>query len=154
MRRSVIQLEESYIWRTTGYDLRRLTFLLCINDLPSKLQCTVRPFSDDCLLYAVLRWYYTGRLQRRFSAQHRVATLEQCCHHSKQCRKNAVMLWCTKNRRCESSRVTSPLVNPTSDAQLLQGDLFKPKEQQNLWQMQFNPKNVPLYASSWGKISH
>ena len=54
---------------------RLLTFLLSINDLPSKLQCTVSPFSDDCLLYAIL-------------------------------------------------------VNPTSDAQLLQDDLFKLEEWQ------------------------
>ena len=33
---------------------RLLTFLFYINDLPSKLQCTVSPFSDDCLLYAIL----------------------------------------------------------------------------------------------------
>ena len=33
--------------------------------------------------------------------------LEQCCNHSKQCRNNVATLCCTKNRRCESSRVTS-----------------------------------------------
>ena len=68
---------------------RLLTFLLSINDLPSKLQCTVSPFSDDCLLYAIL-------------------------------------------------------VNPTSDAQLLQDDLYKLEEWQNLWQMQFNPKKCSI----------
>ena len=36
--------------------------------------------------------------------------LEQCCNHSKQCRKNVAKLCCAKNRRCESSRVTAPLV--------------------------------------------
>ena len=46
--------------------------------------------------------------QRRFRAQHSVVTLEQCCNHSKQCRNNVVMPSCAKNRRCESSRVTSP----------------------------------------------
>ena len=46
--------------------------------------------------------------QRRFLAQHRVAMLEQCCNHSKQCRNNVAMLCCAKNRRCESSLVTSP----------------------------------------------
>ena len=47
--------------------------------------------------------------QRRFIAQHRVPMLEQCCSHSKQCRNNVATLCCAKNRRCESSRVTSPL---------------------------------------------
>ena len=35
--------------------------------------------------------------------------LEQCCNHSKQCRNNVATLCCANNRRCESSRVTSPL---------------------------------------------
>ena len=38
--------------------------------------------------------------------------LEQCCNHMKQCRNNIVMLYCAKNRRCELSRVTSPLFSP------------------------------------------
>ena len=46
--------------------------------------------------------------QGQFLAQHSVAMLEKCYNHSKQCRNNVVMLCCTKNRRCESSRVTSP----------------------------------------------
>ena len=46
--------------------------------------------------------------QRRFLAQQRVAMLEQCCNHSKQCRNNVATLCCVKNRRCESSRVTLP----------------------------------------------
>ena len=46
--------------------------------------------------------------QRRFLAQHSVAMLEQCCNYSKQCRNNVATLCCAKNRRCESSRVTSP----------------------------------------------
>ena len=46
--------------------------------------------------------------QRRFLAQHSVAMLEQWCNHSKQCRNNVATLCCAKNRRCESSRVTSP----------------------------------------------
>ena len=44
----------------------------------------------------------------RFLAQHIVAMLEQCCKHSKQCRNNIAKLCCAKNRRCESSSVTSP----------------------------------------------
>ena len=47
--------------------------------------------------------------QRRFFAQHSVTMLEQCCNHSKQCRSNVAKLSCAKNRRCESSRVTTPL---------------------------------------------
>ena len=47
-------------------------------------------------------------LQRRFLAQHSVVMLEQCSNHSKQCRNNVATLCCAKNRRCESSRVTSP----------------------------------------------
>ena len=47
--------------------------------------------------------------RERFWAQHSVAMLEQCCSHSKQFRNNVVMLCCAKNRRCEPSRVTSPL---------------------------------------------
>ena len=46
--------------------------------------------------------------QRLFLAQHRVAMLEQCCNHSKQCRNYVATLCCPKNRRWESSRVTSP----------------------------------------------
>ena len=34
--------------------------------------------------------------------------LEQCCNFSKQCRNNVATPCCAKNRRCESSRVTSP----------------------------------------------
>ena len=46
-------------------------------------------------------------LQRRFLSQHGVAMLEQCCNRSKQCCNNIATLWCAKNRRCISSRVTS-----------------------------------------------
>ena len=49
--------------------------------------------------------------QQRFLArQHSVAMLEQCCNHLKQCRNNVATLCCAKNRCCESSRVTSPLL--------------------------------------------
>ena len=50
-----------------------------------------------------------GDLQRRFSAQLRVAVLQQCGNHSKQCRNNVVKLCYAKNRCCKSSLVTSPL---------------------------------------------
>ena len=46
--------------------------------------------------------------QRRFLAQQSVAMLEQCCNYSKQCHNNVATLCCAKNRRCESSRETSP----------------------------------------------
>ena len=46
--------------------------------------------------------------QRRFLARHGVAMLERCCNHSKQRCNNAATLCCAQNRRCESSRVTSP----------------------------------------------
>ena len=39
--------------------------------------------------------------QKRFLTQHSVAILEQC-------RNKDATLCCAKNRRCESSRVTSP----------------------------------------------
>ena len=35
--------------------------------------------------------------------------LEQFCNHLKQCGYNVATLCCAKNRRCESSRVASPL---------------------------------------------
>ena len=54
--------------------------------------------------------------QRRFLAQHSVAMLEQCCNYSKQCRNNVATLCCAKNRRCESSRVTSPYGNPDPES--------------------------------------
>ena len=47
--------------------------------------------------------------QQLFLTQDMVAMLEQCCNHSKQCRNNVATLCCAENRRCESSRVTSPL---------------------------------------------
>ena len=40
--------------------------------------------------------------------------LEQYCSHSNQCRNNVAKLCCAKNRRCESSRVTSPLYHQAS----------------------------------------
>ena len=57
-----------------------------------------------------LRWCYTrDDSQRRFLTQRILAMLEQCCNYSKQCPNNVVTPCCAKNRRCESSRVTSPL---------------------------------------------
>ena len=50
-----------------------------------------------------------GDSQRQFLAQRSVGMLEQYCNYSKQCRSNVAALHCAKTRRCESSRVTSPL---------------------------------------------
>ena len=60
-------------------------------------------------IYCVFKGDVTrGDSQRRFLAQHIFAMLEQCYNYSKQCRNNVPTLCCAKNRRCESSRVTSP----------------------------------------------
>ena len=40
--------------------------------------------------------------QRRFSAQHSIAMLENCCNYSKQYGDNVETLCCAKNRLCES----------------------------------------------------
>ena len=72
-------------------------------------------FGYDDISYSVLalRMLCKGDVtrddsQRRFLAQHSVAMLEQCCNLSKQCRNNVGTLCCAKNRRSESSGVTSP----------------------------------------------
>ena len=46
--------------------------------------------------------------QWRFLAQHSVATLLQRCFEWLQHRSSTATMCCPKNRRCESSRVTSP----------------------------------------------
>ena len=46
--------------------------------------------------------------QRRFLAQHSVATLLRYCFEWLQCCFNIATLYCAKNCRCLSSRVTSP----------------------------------------------
>ena len=48
-------------------------------------------------------------LHGRFLTQHNVAILEQCYNCSTQCRNNVATLCCANNRRCESSRLTSPI---------------------------------------------
>ena len=47
--------------------------------------------------------------QRRFLAQHSIATLLRHCFEYLQHYSNIATLCCAKNRRCESSRVTSLL---------------------------------------------
>ena len=44
--------------------------------------------------------------------------LEQFRRHSNQCRSNVAKLCCAKTRRCESSRVTSPLYHHASRSYL------------------------------------
>ena len=57
-----------------------------------------------------LRWYYTRLFAKTtFSATQRCIMLQQCFNYSKQCRNNVATLCWAKNRRCESSRETSPL---------------------------------------------
>ena len=51
--------------------------------------------------------------QRRFLAQQSVATLLRHCFEWLQHCSNVATLCCAKNRRCESSRVTSPLRGAT-----------------------------------------
>ena len=49
--------------------------------------------------------------QRRFLAQHSVATLLRHCFGWLQHCSSIAALCCAKNRGCESSRVTSPLIS-------------------------------------------
>ena len=61
-----------------------------------------------------------GDSQGRFLAQRSVGMLDQYCNHSKRCRSNIATLHSAKNRRCESSRVTSllgPVQNRRNNAQ-------------------------------------
>ena len=50
--------------------------------------------------------------------------LEQYCNHSRQCRNNVTTLCCAKSRRCESSRVKSPLQKQVRNHRLYQ---YEPK---------------------------
>ena len=59
-----------------------------------------------------LKWCYTWQFATTIS----VAMLEQCCNHSKQYCNDVATLYCAKNRRCELSRVTSPLTTTTATA--------------------------------------
>ena len=73
---------------------------------------TRAPFSTfkDELRYRKCQGDVTrGDSQRQFLAQRSVGMLEQYCNNSRQCRSNVATLHCAKNRRCEPSRVTSPL---------------------------------------------
>ena len=52
--------------------------------------------------------------QRRFLAQHSVATLLRHCFEWLQHCSNIATLCCAKSRRCESSRVASPILSKTT----------------------------------------
>ena len=58
---------------------------------------------------STLRWCYTGDLQRRFLTQHIISRLLRHCFEWLQHCSNIAALCCAKSRRCESSRVKSPL---------------------------------------------
>jgi len=58
---------------------------------------------------STLRWCYRGDLQRRFLTQHIISRLLRHCFEWLRHCSNMAALCCAKNRRCESSRVTSPL---------------------------------------------
>ena len=59
----------------------------------------------------ILKGDVTGNdSQRRFLAQHSVATLLRHCFEWFQHCSNIATLCCAKNRRCESTRVTLPLI--------------------------------------------
>ena len=82
------------------------------NDAGSRASNT--QYWENLFLVVVLISEFQGDVtqddsQRWFLVQHGVAVLEQCCNPSKQCRNNIATLCCAKNRRYESSRVTSPL---------------------------------------------
>ena len=62
--------------------------------------------------------------QRRFLAQHSVATLLRHCFGWLQHCSNIATLYCAKNRRCESSRVTSPLKQKKSSCGSIMNNTF------------------------------
>ena len=86
---------------------------------------------SSCVRFHVaLRWCYTGRFASTILAQQSVAMLQQCCNYSKQCRNSVATLCCAKNRRCESSRVISPLYRSR----------YAPKERWHpIWRVDINP---------------
>ena len=78
-----------------------------------------------------LRWCFTwDDFQRRFLAQQSVAMLKQCCII-------VATLRCVKNRRCESSSVTSPLVSLDPVSRLLCFRHQKTKDPAQAWLILF-----------------
>ena len=68
---------------------------------------------DSIIVSSIVNLFTKGDVtqddsQRQFLAQHNVATLLRHCFKWLQHCCNIAMLCCAKNRRCESSRVTSP----------------------------------------------
>ena len=87
-------------------------------------------------------------LQRQFLAQHSVAMLDQCCNYSKQCRNNVARLCCAKNRRCESSRLTSPQSLVATDKRrerLRIHYMLKDVQERNVWSQGGPFRSVPSY---------
>ena len=68
-----------------------------------------------------VRWCYTRRfattnnLKVNLKAQHSIATLLRYCFEWLQHCSSIVTLCCAKNRRCESSRVTSPVSDHSTE---------------------------------------
>ena len=88
-----------------------------------KAWCTCRVVFLPCKAISFLTvslsspsWHLKVMLHGTICNQlHSVAMLEQCCNHSKQCSNNGVVLCCAENRRCKSSRVTSPFKSLKSE---------------------------------------
>ena len=88
-------------------------FLGCTDTYSAPL-CALRASKNSprctmpaCLSLKVML-HGTIRNARRLLEQHSVAMLDQCSNRSKQCRNDVATLCCAKNRRCESSLVSSP----------------------------------------------
>ena len=79
-----------------------------INILCVKLNLCVRYFLRSNVSSLFKGDVKRGDSQRRFLAQHSVATLLRLCLDWLQHFPSVAALCCAKNRRCESSRVTSP----------------------------------------------
>ena len=93
----------------------------------SARRTSLGPALSVCLKVIVTR----DDSQRRFLAQHSVATLLRHCFEWLQHCLNIAALCCAKNRRCESSRVTSPLERCLSNREYNKGS--KERERQP-WQ--------------------
>ena len=96
------------LWTVRRLNFRMVKVIPCETHERSIGQKVVR-----CFVNVALRWWYTRRFATTiFSAtQHYniVATLlRHCCEWLQHC-SNIATLCCAQNRRCESSRVTSPL---------------------------------------------
>ena len=93
-----------HIGRKFGYLYRKEMYKKVRRTCKFVFFLLIRSVDFDAVLIAVA---HEDDLQRRFLGQHSVAMLVQCCNDSKH-RNNVATLCCAKNRRCESSRLTSP----------------------------------------------